>query len=230
MKKVLYLILLSALFSCNSEGISTELIDNNEYLIRESIHFLEIRNSLDPYKAANSHEKTRKILLSYNTISELIELGQVDNVTIQNYLNEIEKLDVIKLDFYQNHVFNYKSTRVLKYQIQNLTLQALHTLKLEFYDTYYSSYKTKILTVKKGNSIEFHPFSIDTLNLPHILVGELKQNTNEFNESFIELGTKNKISLEELAKIGLVKNIEGICIYRNFIGKLDTLRFINLIE
>ena len=130
----------------------------------------------------------------------------------------------MKKEIYREDDFNYEDRRILKYQMQNVTLNAFQNIKSEFYRDYYSTYQTSYSCKRKENNIEIIPFIQDSLSVYKILLGKLKPSTNEFSSTFIDLDSLNKISLQKLNEIGLKEYIEGIIIFRKFDGHLDTLR------
>ena len=224
MRKIVYLFIIPFILSCNSNGISDSLIEVNESQIIEVAYFIQIRYYLDPNKVLKTYTKSENLMDYYYLLKQNIENGKADKTKVHNYLNELISLGILENKIYNEKDFNYKDLEILKYQIQNVTLRAFQNIKSEFYKNYYSSYQTSFSVNRQDNNIELIPFIQDTMSGYKIILGKLTPNTNEFSNSFLQLDSLNKISLQELKGIGLQEYIEGLLIFRKFDGYLDTLR------
>ena len=234
MKRLIYFLTIITFISCNSDKISTQLLNKNENLIKSIFQFTVGQHLRNPTRAKTCFYKSEKLMDRYKLLMKSIIDNQINKDSILKFLMYLESSGAITKGFYQQEDFNLKNESLLIYQIQNLTYQGLQYFKYKMNEKQHVTNLTKIISIKKENYIEFYPVSIDTSYLPNIMIGKLKENENEFETSFISADIKGdfnyQIKMKDLNKINLKDKVEGLYVFETFDGEFDTIRFSNKIE
>lgn len=227
MKNSLLPIVFLALISCVDNSRYHEQIENNNILIMDEFNTIQIKLLLNPKKVDRFFSLAKSIKTDYDNIHEnyLNKNSQIDSLA-NNLIEKTMNINTINWGKYKKpNIEDINDVYFEMVQVQYLTLFCLKSLRESINYNEYSTNKFHIESKRNGDKIKLLVCQMDSTDYPTIKIGKLKENTNEFMDTFVS-PRYNEFHLEvPINALEDDKIVEGIIIVRTIYGAFDTVKF-----
>jgi hypothetical protein len=231
--RLISIIITLSLVSCHSRTVNnSSIIDFNDNLINQEIYRLESSYFMNHNKVGPYYDLAEHIHNQYKSLKDSLLLNKIDTSKITNYLDFIHYYGQFLGDFnnMKRELTRSDKSSILL-QIQNITLFSIKDIQRQLIDNNYPTNLVQVVAYRDDDQfVKLVLSKIDTTESPRFLVGELKQNKNEFKDKFDSVESKPGYARIPIKKIGNKKFIEGIVILQKNNSELDTIRFLSKIN